>query len=404
MLAHPFMDLQSCKTLAELSQYWHHWQMFGDCPLSHLSPLLRRRQRSFGKTNPNLKISHSTPSVYFVLHLALDFLTPVERFKLSDKMPVFIAYARFTVSVAVQPLRKLHQAPGIEKGLTHDWAWCVAVMLICFNFNYGDLIRWLGGEYTNKHRDWTTVSNATNSVHDIRPPEGYLEVDFAHAFRVHTNGIPLACDHECSIESVSHRNLYDNHPGLDKVADEVHQRFAKEEAQSFHLALPWFVWRFIVGLHLVALVWAICKLKGPLCVDPSSTISPDDDGAANAIILKPGTDGHQDECPSIYYSTAFVRTITWIWRLCLTFPWEDILQYVDDIQAALFHGILYHPDAGIIFASVFCEFLIIPIGTIFGAGNSPSFFTLLSKLRAHVSSFHQYRKDDNTSSLTLLAC
>jgi hypothetical protein len=154
----------------------------------------------------------------------------------------------------------------------------------------------------------------------------------------------------------------------------------------------------------VALVWAICKLKGPLCVDPSSTISPDDDGAANARILKPGTDGHHDECPSIYYSTAFVRTITWIWWLCLTFPWEDILQYVDDIQAALFHRILYHPDARIIFASVFCEFLIIPIGTIFGARNSPSFFTLLSKLRAHVSSFHQYREDDDTSSLTLLAC
>jgi hypothetical protein len=58
---------------------------------------------------------------------------------------------------------------------------------------------------------------------------------------------------------------------------------------------------------------------------------------------------------------------------------EDILQYVVDIQAA-FHHILYHPDAGIIFAAVFCEFLIIPIGTIFGAHNSPSSFTLLSEL------------------------
>jgi hypothetical protein len=62
--------------------------------------------------------------------------------------------------------------------------------------------------------------------------------------------------------------------------------------------------------------------------------------------------------------------------LRLTWPREDIFQYVDDIQAA-FHRILYHPNAGIIFAAVFVEFLIIPIGTIFGARNSPSFFTLL---------------------------
>jgi hypothetical protein len=65
--------------------------------------------------------------------------------------------------------------------------------------------------------------------------------------------------------------------------------------------------------------------------------------------------------------------------LRLTWPREDIFQYVDDIQAA-FHQILYHPNAGIIFAAVFAEFLIIPIGTIFGACNSPSFFTLLSEL------------------------
>jgi hypothetical protein len=92
-------------------------------------------------------------------------------------------------------------------------------------------------------------------------------------------------------------NLYDNHPGLDRVADEVRARFAKEEAQSFHITFPWFVWRFIVGLHLAALVWAIRKMKGRLCINPSSTISPDDDGAANDHILKPGTTGREDGCP-----------------------------------------------------------------------------------------------------------
>jgi hypothetical protein len=106
-------------------------------------------------------------------------------------------------------------------------------------------------------------------------------VDFERAFQACMEGVPLACNHECSFESVSWRNLYDNHPGLDEVQEEVRARFAKEEAQSFHIAFPRFIWRFIVGLHLAALVWAIRKLIGRLCVNPSSTIHPDDDGAAN---------------------------------------------------------------------------------------------------------------------------
>jgi hypothetical protein len=225
---------------------------------------------------------------------------------------------------------------------------------------------WKVSSYTNAHRDWSSVSDAINAVHDIESPDGYPQVDFDRAFRSCTDGVPLACDHHCSFESVSQRNLYDNHPGLEKVTDEVQARFAKEEAQSFHIAFPQFIWRFIVWLHLAALVWAIRKLKGQLCVDPSSTFSPVHDGAANARIPKPGTAGREDECPPIFYSNALMRHLTWIWRLQLTWPSEDIIQYVDNIQAA-FHRVLYHPDAGIIFASVFCEFLIIPIGTIFGA-------------------------------------
>jgi hypothetical protein len=185
------------------------------------------------------------------------------------------------------------------------------------------------------------------------------------------------------------------------VTNEVRTHFAKEEAQSFHIAFPRFIWRFIVGLHLAALVWVNCKLKGQLCVDPSSIFPPVDDGAANARIPKPGTPGCEDKCPPIFYSNALMHHLTWIWRLRLTWPWEDIIQYVDDIQAA-FHRILYHPDAGIIFASVFCEFLIIPIGTIFRAQNSPSFFTLLSELRAHVASYMAYRDDDSVANLTAI--
>jgi len=58
----------------------------------------------------------------------------------------------------------------------------MAVALIHFDFNYGDLIRWLEGEYTNAHRDWSVVSDAMNAVRSIDPPDGYPSIDFDQAF------------------------------------------------------------------------------------------------------------------------------------------------------------------------------------------------------------------------------
>jgi hypothetical protein len=185
--------------------------------------------------------------------------------------------------------------------------------------------------------------------------------------------------------------------------DNVRAKLAKEEAQSFHVALPHFPWHFLPGIHIAHMVWVWQKGKGHLCVDPSSTISSDDDGAANDSIPPPGLDGHEDECPSIYYSNALHHHLTQIWNLCIMYLEEDILQYCDDIQEAAFHRVLYHPDAMIVFTSVLQEFLIIPIGSIFGAHNSPSFFTLHSEGRSHVASNQTFRENDELENLTPIA-
>jgi hypothetical protein len=79
----------------------------------------------------------------------------------------------------------------------------------------------MGGEYTNAHRDWSAVSAAIDVVQDIEPPDSYPCVDFDRTFWACTDGVPLACDHKCSFELVRQCNLYNNHPGINQVADEV---------------------------------------------------------------------------------------------------------------------------------------------------------------------------------------
>ena len=405
MLLRPFLLLRERQALCVLNCSWQFWELYGDCALHPPYSPHRRRYTGFGKLNPDLQVQHTTPSPYYIIHKAWEFLDSRDRSTLAETYPAFKGYSilrRSTTTVAIQSLKQPRPPPDQIQGLQHDRAWRMSVALIRFDFDYGDMIRWLEGEYTNHHRDWSTVAESINTVRNIPPPPGYPNIDYERAFRICTEGAPLAGHYECTFHAVQQRNLYDNHPGLQDELDNVRDKLAKEEAQSFHIALPRFLWRFIPGIHLAPFVWAWRKGKGRLCVDPSSTISSDDDGAANDSIPPPGTEGREDECPAIYYSTAFHRHLSRIWNLRIQYPYDDILQYVDDIQAA-FHRVIYHPDAMKAFASVVMEFLILPVGSIFGARNSPSNFTILSELRSHTASNRRFRDNDEMENLTQLA-
>jgi hypothetical protein len=74
-----------------------------------------------------------------------------------------------------------------------------------------------------------------------------------------------------------------------------------------------------------------------------------------------------------------MRHLIQIWNIRIDFPLKDILQHIDDISAA-FRRLIYHPDLATVFAYVFEEFLIIPVGMIFGSRSSPSFWQTLAEL------------------------
>jgi hypothetical protein len=260
----------------------------------------------------------------------------------------------------------------------------MGVALLRFNFDHGDLIRWLGGEYTNAFRDWETAFDIVDTVRHHKVPPGYPPVDFDRAFRACTAGVPLAGIFECSRSSTWSRERYDNHPPLAAEYESVREKLQAEEKLSFYIMLPRFLAYFIFGLHLSPLSFVWRKGKGRACVDNSSTIGKDDDGAPNASIPDPGTDDRDDECPAVHYASAFKRHVTWIWNLRISNPGVDILQFYDDVHAA-FHRTLYHPDIGIVFAFVFQEFLCIPVGSVFGARNSPSWWCITAEVRAHLA-------------------
>jgi hypothetical protein len=180
------------------------------------------------------------------------------------------------------------------------------------------------------------------------------------------------------------RDAYDNHPAVAANMDEVEAKFAKEEEKTFHIHLPRFLLYCLNGLIVNPIQWAIRKGKGRICIDcTNGPDGPDTLSSANTFIPSPKA-GDTDACPPVYYANAFLRHIQHLWRFRITFPLADVLQHCDDIDSA-FRRVLYHPDLAIAFASVFAAFVLIPVGQVFGSRSAPSYFSLLSDIRAFVA-------------------
>ena len=274
-----------------------------------------------------------------------------------------------------------------------------ASALLRFHFNYGDLVRWLGGEYTNRSRDWDETFDALLTARQRQPPLNFPPADYPRGKRMFSEGVPLLGHFVSPSAELPAGDRYNNHPAVKENYAAVEQKFAKEEEKSFHIHLPRFMLYFIVGIMLNPLQWAWQKGKGRICVDcTNGPDGPDTDGSANTHIPKPSED-NADECPPVFYMTAFQRFLINIWRLRITHPEQDILLHRDDIDAA-FRRILYAPDIAIAFAYVFGPYVIVPVGMVFGTRSAPLFFSMASDIRADIATTGDLHVSQPLHSLT----
>ena len=220
----PWLSARDRQALVCCGREWRHWELFGDSPFSPPWPPVARRFRGFGVRSPLVCARHSVVAAWGPLHHAWPFLGWAERAALTAAYPlIFLPYARLrraALSCSVAPLRITRPPPcgaPLDTGRSH----LMACALLRFDFHHGDLVRWLGGEYTNEFRDWPAVFDALDIVRDCPPLPGYPMVDVDRAYRLATLGAPLAGIFECSFAETAFRNMYDNHPPLAAVCDVV---------------------------------------------------------------------------------------------------------------------------------------------------------------------------------------
>ena len=256
----------------------------------------------------------------------------------------------------------------------------MSAALIRFHFNTGDLLRWLGGDYTHSYMDFDALEVALEPLRHRQPRPGQPPVDIDKALRAWREGTPLSGDFWCMRDDVHRRNLYNNHDRINEHPELILQDIISDEASCFNLVVYRWLYRFIPGLHIALANIVFRKGKSRQIIDPSSPIHPTDSGAVNSQVAKSDT----SIVPPVYYSTVFQRTCRHAFRLRATCPNEEILGYVDDITKA-FKRVRYHPQYVPLFAWVFQDFLILPVGTIFGSRFSPGWFCLGVEVRAFLA-------------------
>ena len=337
----------------------------------------RRRRYGFGTVSSNRSATTDRPTLLHVFHHLWPFLSPRDRRQSQRLSPCILhhSYQRVHAAVtSVSCLRVPRPFPSKPKSINRPRTRLFGSALMRFDFIHGDMVRWLSGEYTNRHRDWTDTFHRLQDPPRMGQPRQLPPPDYPRAQRIATEGVPLIGDFISHPPEIQARVDYNNHSKINDNRDDVEAKFAAEEEKSFHIILPKFFVFFIVGLFLNPLQWALRKGKGRICVD--CTNGPDPIGSPNHSIPKPSP-ANADACPPVYYGNSLTRFLIMIWSMRLARPLIDILLHCDDLEAA-FRRVLCHPDMAVVFAYIFLDFLIIPVGQVFGSRSAPSYFSLMS--------------------------
>ena len=135
----------------------------------------RRRKWGFGIPDSYHSATYDQPNPKSLIHFVWLFLLPLERKYVVQTCPEWLFYAhlrRDSVRTSVAPLRA-PRTSTIPSSIDHHRAHLNTLCLLCFDFYYGDMLRWLGGEYTKQMKDWHTDWQALLDARVCPLPDDY---------------------------------------------------------------------------------------------------------------------------------------------------------------------------------------------------------------------------------------
>ncbi|GKZ00904.1 hypothetical protein MPSEU_001042100 [Mayamaea pseudoterrestris] len=390
-----FLDPLDVMHLRQVNPFHNH-PIYGSTVILPLDNRIHwRRMFGWGKASIDISSSHDAPSPHLLTHLAWGYLTARERHNIAtalndDTTHRYATLRHHAVTTPLWHLREPRYYPKTDmSAINESRVYDMGAALLRCDFNYGDLLRWLGGIYTHQNEDRSLLRDAIATLHKKSISPRYPPVDFAGVEHIIAEGVPIRSVFTCPFQDVARREK-ENNRGLEADWINIMEKYRKEEKLSYHIMFLRFLWAYVPGLFLALLSYIPPKEgrlgdEGRLINDPSTPLHPDDRGNVNRQMPKLYKEGHDErQNPKVHYGTVIPRMLKLLWNLRLDHPHEEIYMAADDISAA-FRWLHYHPDIAVAFGTVLDKWLVIPVGQIFGGVPCPGWYMKMGELRSLIA-------------------
>ena len=178
---------------------------------------------------------------------------------------------------------------------------------------------------------------------------------------------------------------YGNHTTVKKNLDQVLKTLNKEDRNQYLLPFPNWLARFFKNLHLTP-QGLLSKLGKNDRLIWDGSFQPEWNSTCVNMML------NRDDEPEVVYGDAFMRHLTKIWNLRISYPIEELYLFDDDVKGTFLHS-KYHPDVAGVFSFSISNYLMIPMGQTFGSIDSRQDWEPFARARTHLAHFLSHRRD-----------
>jgi hypothetical protein len=251
-------------------------------------------------------------------------------------------------------------------------------LLFHYDLDLAAVHRRIGGLHVNAHLDPKAI---IHRVQNLISPRELSDLE-----RVLTSGCPAKYNVHGTHKDFAAMLAYGNHPSLTNNVDKVRATMNKEDRKDYVLTFPAWLARFIPHLALTPQGLLIKPGKNDRLVYDGSFMKDESTVPFNHHIDLTNE-------PEITFGESWLKYLTTIYNLRITFPNHEIYLFDDDISGA-YRQCKYHPNVISAKGFIIGSFLFIPTGQTFGDTSSPSNFEPIARAREALSS--EYSKGLHT--------
>jgi len=188
-----------------------------------------------------------------------------------------------------------------------------------FNFDLATIHQFIGGNHTADHMDPDVI---LPRVWDLLDDKTYSDLE-----RILCFGCPAHYNAHGSRENYIKYREYKNHSSLAENESRAKSALNKEDKRKFVLTFPVWMTDLILDLHVNPQALVMIPGKKDCLVFDSSFMVDEDNRPYNA-------DCNSELEPDIFFGSAWVRHLTYIYNLHISFPNEEIFITDNDITSA----------------------------------------------------------------------